>query len=191
VHVAELGLVADPERATHVVAFERSVAGGPWERLGSDDSSPVYSFTDLLAGLAAGTRVAYRATLTEPDGTTVTSSVRTIEVAPPPLATATVHYRRPAGDFAGWGLHLWGDAIASGVATDWATPRPPTAIDGQWATFVIPLKDDTKPVNFIVHIAGQDTREPGGDRSFVPIDHPEIWLVQDDPVIHFTQPATG
>ena len=71
-------------------------------RLGGDrqdSSSPAYSITDDLAGLAPGTAVAYRATLTEPDGTTVTSAVRTIEVAPPPLAKAVVHYLRPAGDY--------------------------------------------------------------------------------------------
>ena len=32
------------------------------------------------------------------------------------------------------------------------------------------------------------TREPGGDRAFVPLDHPEIWLKQGDPTIYFTQP---
>ena len=32
--------VVDPERATHVVTFERSVDGGPWEEIGTDDSSP-------------------------------------------------------------------------------------------------------------------------------------------------------
>ena len=29
---------------------------------------------------------------------------------------------RPAGDYADWGLHLWGDAIADGTATDWDAP---------------------------------------------------------------------
>ena len=33
-----------------------------------------------------------------------------------------------------------------------------------------------------------DTREPGGDRSFVPLDHPEIWLKQGDPTVYFSQP---
>ena len=31
--------------------------------------------------------------------------------------------RRPDGDYAGWGLHLWGDAIAAGEGTDWARPE--------------------------------------------------------------------
>ena len=53
--------------------------------------------------------------------------------------------------------------------------------------------DDTKPVNFIMHLPSgdtvPDTREPGGDRSFIPLDHPEIWLVQGDPTVYFSAPA--
>jgi hypothetical protein len=57
------------------------------------------------------------------------------------------------------------------------------------AVFEIPLVDDTKPVNFIVHPPGADEREPGGDRSFVPLDHPEIWIRQGDPTIYFAPPG--
>ena len=67
------------------------------------------------------------------------------------------------------------------------------AVDGGWAVYEIPLKDDTKPVNFIMHLPSGDTvpttREPGGDRSFVPLDHPAIWLVQGDPTVYTSQPA--
>jgi glycosidase len=49
--------VADPERATHVVRFERSVNGGAWTAIGTDESSPAYSVVDDISGLglAAGT----------------------------------------------------------------------------------------------------------------------------------------
>jgi hypothetical protein len=33
------------------------------------------------------------------------------------------------------------------------------------------------------------TREPGGDRSFVPLEHPEIWLVQGNPAVYFSPPG--
>ena len=103
-----------------------------------------------------------------------------------------MHYRRPAGDYGLWGLHLWGDAIADGVATDWNTPRQRTGTDAFGAVYEIPLKDDTKAVNFILHLPGRDDvpagREPGGDRSFVPLDHPQIWLVQGDPTVYTAPP---
>jgi alpha-amylase len=179
-----------PEHADDVVRFERRIAGGPWLSIGTDSSSPVYTAVDDFSalGLDPGTELQYRAILNG----VVTSAVRTVTVAPPPLTTAFVHYRRPGGDYANWGLHLWGDAIADGVATDWNAPRQPTGFDGFGAVFEIPLKDDTRPVNFIVHLPGRDDvptgREPGGDRSFVPLDHQHIYLVQGDPAIYFEPP---
>jgi len=196
--------VADPERATHVVSFERSVAGGPWTPIGSDDSSPVYTAVDDISGLgeaggglAAGTAIAYRAKLTGPGvGGTVTSAVRTVVAAGPPSTTATLHYFRPAGDYTAWGLHLWGDAVDPAVLAQiaWDKPWPLTRLDGGWAEYEIPLADDTKPVNFIMHQPSgdsvPDTREPGGDRSFTPLDSPDVYLVQGDPTVYTSQPPT-
>ena len=194
----EVRAVADPERATHVVDFERRVGDGEWTPIGTDDSSPAYTvFDDLSAlGLAAGTAVAYRATLTEPDGTTVTSEVRTVQAAGPPATMATLHYFRPAGDYGEWGLHLWGDAVDPDVLAQitWDDPWPLTRVEDGWAAYEIPLQTDEVPVNFIMHLPGGDTvptsREPGGDRSFVPIDSPEVWIVQGDPTVHTSRPPT-
>ncbi|MEV7627346.1 alpha-amylase family glycosyl hydrolase [Actinoplanes sp. NPDC089786] len=194
----EVRAVANPERASHVVRFERSVDGGRWTTIGRDTSSPAYTVFDNLAplNLAAGAQVRYRAILAEPDGTRVTSAVRTVRYAGPPVTVATLRYHRPAGDYDGWGLHLWGDGIdpATLARVAWDRPLPPARIAGGWAEFDIPLTDDTKPVNFIIHTPSGDTvpttREPGGDRSFTPIDNPQIWLVQGDPTIHTTPPAT-
>ena len=189
----------DPERATHVVAFERSVAGGAWTPIGSDDSSPAYVVFDDISGLAlaTGTQIRYRAILTEPDGTTVMSAIRTVEQAPPPVTTAVLRYWRPAGDYAGWGLHMWGDAVADSVLAQiaWEAPWPFSAVENGWARYDIALKDDTKPVNFIMHLPSGDsvpsTREPGGDRSFIPSANPQVWIKQGDPTVYPSQPATG
>ncbi len=189
---AEVRAVAAPDDADNVVTFQRRVGGGDWTAIGSDSSSPVYTVFDDVSGLAPGTEVAYRAVLDYGAGT-VTSAARTVTVADPPLQTAVVHYQRAGGDYDGWGLHLWGDAIADGVATAWDAPRRPTGEDAYGKVFEIPLKDDTKPVNFIVHQPGGDsvpsTRDPGGDRSFVPIEHPEIWLKGGDATVYFAPPG--
>ena len=181
-----------PRRTTPTTSRRSSGASAPapGRRSGRDSSSPVYTVFDDVSDLAPGTTVSYRAILDYGAGT-VTSAPRTVTVANPPLDTAIVHYQRAGGDYAGWGLHLWGDAIANGVATDWGAPRMPTRTEANGTkTFEIPLKDDTKPVNFIVHQPSGDnvptTRDPGGDRSFVPIDHPEIWLKGGDPTVYTT-----
>jgi alpha-amylase len=189
----EVRAVADPERASHVVRFERSVAGGPWTPIGSDETSPAYTVFDDLTplGLEPGTSVAYRATL--PNG--VTSAARTVRYAGPRLEVATVRYQRPAGDYGQWGLHLWGDAVdpAALAQVSWDRPWQAARVEDGWAVYEIPLVDDTKPVNFIMHLPGGDavpeTREPGGDRSFLPIDAPQVWLKQGDPTVYTAPPG--
>jgi glycosidase len=192
----EVRAVADPERASHVVSIERSVAGGAWTPVGTDSTSPAYTAFDNLTplNLPAGTSVAYRAKLVEPDGTRVTSAARTVRAAGPPATMATLHYFRPAGDYTDWGLHMWGDAVDPAVLSQiaWDHPWPLTRIVGGWAEYDIPLVDDTKPVNFIMHLPAGDsvpsTREPGGDRSFLPIDTPQVWIKQGDPAVYPSQP---
>jgi hypothetical protein len=203
--VVEVRAVADPERATHVVRFERSVAGGAWTPIGVDSSSPVYTVFDDLTplNLAAGTTVQYRAILSEPDGTTATSAVRSVRFAGPEATLARLHYFRPAGDYGdppgdGWGLHMWGDAVDPAVLAQiaWDNPWPRARISADgWAEYDIPLVDDTKPVNFIMHLPSGDivptTREPGGNRSFVPLDSVDVWIKQGDPTVYTTKPPTS
>ena len=46
----------------------------------------------------------------------------------PPAGSPRIHYNRPAGDYDGWGLHLWGDAIAARRSPPMGRPRScPTA----------------------------------------------------------------
>src|SRR5512132_2929186 len=188
----EVRAVATPDQPSYSVTFYRQVGDGPWTPVGTDTSSPVYTVFDDTTGLADGSIVRYRAVLTYAPGQTVESAIHSVTVVATPVTTAIVHCSRPAGDYAAWGLHVWGDAIADGVATTWDAPRQRDGVDGFGAFYQIPLKDDTKPVNFIMHRPNgdvvPDTREPGGDRSFVPLEHPEIWLKQGNPTVYFSPP---
>ena len=73
-----VNVTADPERATHVVQIQRSLNGGAWQTVRTDSSSPVYTYSDNLASVPAGTVIRYRAILDEPDGTQVISQIRTV-----------------------------------------------------------------------------------------------------------------
>jgi alpha-amylase len=180
------------------VTFQRSVDGGPFIDVGTDTSSPVYTLFDDTSSLPDGASVTYRAVLTYAPGKTVISDTRAVTIVQAKVTTATVHYKRPAGDYGsttdGWGLHLWGEAVADPVlaAVAWDKPFQRTGMDAFGAVYAIPLKDDTKPVNFILHLPSGNsvpsTREPGGDRSFVPLEHPDIWLKQGDPTVYFAPP---
>jgi glycosidase len=176
---ADLEASVVPEHASDVVVFERRIGSGPWTTVYRDSSSPAYTFHDTFSlDLPTGTQIQYRAVLNG----RVVSNVRTVRVQKEQITQAIVHYNRAPSD---WGLHLWGDAIVT--PTDWTAPLMPSGSDSFGSVFTIPLKDDTKPVNFIVHRTppNSDEREPGGDRSFVPLDHPEIYLRQGDPAIYF------
>jgi alpha-amylase len=85
----EVRVLADPERASHVVRIQRRLNGGDWQTVRTDWSSPIYSYYDDLSSVPVGTTIQYRAILREPDGTRVVSEVRTVNrVAPVPLVNS-------------------------------------------------------------------------------------------------------
>jgi alpha-amylase len=173
----------------------RERGSGGWWRLGTDDNAPYRVFADL-SRYDAGTRLELLAVVRDNAGHS-RSTRRIVRVgdAGAPLAPAVVHYLRSDGDYTDWGLHLFGDAIAEGLGTSREAPRPPDGIDADGAFWRLGLKDEEASVNFIVHTPSGDevplTREPGGDRSWVPAETREIWLRQGDPNVYTARPPAG
>jgi glycosidase len=182
----ELSARATPDRNHYSVEFQRSVGGGAWEPVDTDSSQGAYTGEDDTTAVPDGTPIQYRAVLTYATGSTVTSASRTV-TPQPPVETAVIHYNRPAGDYPGWGIHFWGDATADADEPSWPTPQPPDSTDAGWAHFEIDVEDDLERLWFIVYKTESEL-EPGGDRSFVPYDHPEIWLKQGDSTVYFAEP---
>ena len=174
------------------VSFYARPAGGGWTLLGTDDNAPYRVYPDV-SGYAVGTSLELAAVARDNAGHVSAARATTTVVAPTGGGgLATLHYHRDDGNYAGWGLHLWGDSIAEGVGTTWDSPRPPTRFDDFGAVFEIPLADPAASLNYIIHQPSGDsvptTREPGGDRSFVPAVNPEVWVVSGDPTIHTSRP---
>lgn len=97
----------------------------------------------------------------------------------------TIHYKRAAADYSGWGLHLWGSAIATATVTTWASPRAFDGIVNGWNTAVIPVTNPAVAFNVIVHKG--DTKSPTADITFIPNSFgPEVWIVQDNNTPFFT-----
>ena len=92
-----------------------------------------------------------------------------------------------------------GIAVIGTVTDDFADAvvevdaRGEAQVDAYGAVYEVAIADPTKPVSFIVHRPNGDavptTREPGGDRSFVPAQHNEIWLKQGDPTVYTSPPG--
>lgn len=64
-----------PARVGTSVLFERRLPGGEWETVGTDTTSSAYAMLDDLSGVAVGTDVLYRASVTQGDVTVETSVV--------------------------------------------------------------------------------------------------------------------
>ncbi|MET1007321.1 MAG: pullulanase-associated domain-containing protein, partial [Propionibacteriaceae bacterium] len=175
------------------VSFYAKAPGRGWKLLGTDDNAPYRVLPDV-SGYADGTKLQLAAMVKDNAGHVRVARGSTTVVAPTGsgAGVATIHYVRPDGDYTDWGIHLWGDAIADGVATSWDAPRPPTRIDADGAVFEIPLGDAAPALNFIIHKPSGDTvptsREPGGDRAFVPAVNPEVWITAGDPTIRTSKP---
>jgi alpha-amylase len=186
--IVEVRATAVPEHSDYVVTFERSVDGGPYTTVGTDDSSPVYTVFDDTSSLADGAHVTYRGVLTYAPGQTVTSDPRTVTIVQAGVTTAVIHYNRPDGNYAAWGLHLWGDGLAPGEATpEWTSPTAFEDSDDYGALHRIGIADDTQRVGFIVHgmppLTDPNIKDTPNDRFFIPLATPEIWLRQGDPRI--------
>ncbi len=98
---------------------------------------------------------------------------------PNPVTTVTIYYLRVDPSYDGWGLHLWGNAIAANVATQWSSPRMPDRIENGAAVFEIPVSNESQDLNFIAH--NGDLKSPIYDLSIVPQTFgTNVWIVQDE-----------
>ena len=180
------------------VTFAVSVDGAPYEHVGTDDNAPYRVFYDVTE-YAPGTELEFKAIADNTSGSISSDKVAvTVGAQEPPVVGgfdyAVVHYNRPADDYGDhttgdfndfWGLHLWGDAIASGEVTDWTDPKPFLGED-EFGRFAWIARDGTdSQVNFIVHQG--DAKDTDPDRFFDADANPEIWINQGDETIYTTQ----
>ena len=174
------------------VSFYLSTEGGTPVPLGTDDNAPYRVYPDLSAFSPGRESTCSRWSRTTRATSRGPAATHRGDAAGRRRRDATLHYRRADGNYADWGLHLWGDAIAEGVGTTWDKPRAPTRTDDFGLVFEIPLADAAASVNYIIHKPSgdsvPDSREPGGDRSFVPAVNREVWVVAGDPTIHPSEP---
>ncbi|THV24360.1 pullulanase-type alpha-1,6-glucosidase [Glycomyces paridis] len=73
-----------------------------------------------------------------------------------------------------WGLHLWGDALADGAATEWDAPRPPDGTDAWGLYWQVPVEDVNAELGAIVHSG--DVKLYDGDLLLTPADLGETWV---------------
>ncbi len=110
-------------------------------------------------------------------------------LGPPAPGTARLHYARPDGDYDGWTLHVWEDAVAS-VA--WTEGLPPTGVTPYGAYWDVALREGAQRLGFIVHRG--DEKDPGPDQFLELADvdlttgGAEAWLLSGSATVFAEQP---
>lgn len=97
---------------------------------------------------------------------------------------AVIHYQRPAGDYAGWGLHAWEGAITK---PDWRRPLSPASFDEFGAVFSVPVRDDAIGLRFVLH-RGDEKDLPDDQRLDLTVAR-EVWLRAGE--AHPVRPSLG
>lgn len=108
---------------------------------------------------------------------------------------AIIHYWREDGDYGDhttgdyndfWGLHIFGDAVADGSATEWTQPLPFLGEDEYGRFAWIPLAPSGDTLGFIVHRG--DTKDgTDADRTLSISQSNEVWLKGGDGTDYNTQ----
>ncbi|MET7394580.1 pullulanase-type alpha-1,6-glucosidase [Dactylosporangium sp. NPDC005572] len=100
---------------------------------------------------------------------------------------AVLHYRRPAGDYDGWGMHVWNGAASP---TEWSSPLPPASTDAFGVTFKVPLVDNAPLLNYIVHKG--DAKDLPADQTLdlVTVGH-EVWILSGQEKYLLPMPKQG
>lgn len=110
----------------------------------------------------------------------------------------TVHYNRPDGQYAGWGLHVWQVNDANQFLADYpgvTFPQPllPAGFDSYGAVFQIEAAKFTAATaagfGFIVH--NGNTKDPDPDRFWAFSGGGEIWLRSGDTTIFTSNPLAA
>ncbi len=179
----EVGATVTGGGFNQVTFLAKPAGAAGWQPLGTDDNAPYRVFYDV-SGQPKGSTVELKAIVKDSAGHLNADKISVVVGAeppsPPPGSTAPrdyaiVHYHRADGNYAGWGLHVWGDVANP---TDWASPVPFAGEDGYGRFAWVKLTPGASTVNFIVH--NGDTKDPDGDRSFQPGQTPEVWLQSGD-----------
>jgi pullulanase-type alpha-1,6-glucosidase len=152
--------------------------------IGTDNNAPYRVFYDV-SKLENGTPLAFKAIVNDLAGnlnsaetTAVVQNETSGGGSCSSVTYAILHYNRPNGDYEGWGLHLWGEAIDPFEVTEWTAPKAFNGEDAYGKFAFIKLKDPTQPLNFIIHKG--DEKDTPNDRSFIPAETPQIWVKQGD-----------
>ncbi|WP_180686642.1 pullulanase-type alpha-1,6-glucosidase [Streptomyces gossypiisoli] len=176
------------------VVFAAQTGTGKWKTLGSADHAP-YKVTHTIGkDVEPGTALRYKAVVIDSKGRTASATAASTTGTPPteqpPTASsrdyAIVHYHRPDGNYADWGLYAWGD-LADGESTTWPDSHPFTGRDAYGAFAYVKLKPGASTVGFLV-IDKDGNKDVAADRTIDVTQTGEVWIEQGKETVRTERP---
>lgn len=143
----------------------------------------------VLARLLAGSARAWRWIAGLLAGLCLLAALLPAAAAPAgvPPHTVRLHFHRPQHDYAGWGLHVWGEALALRRAVTWQQPMEPAGLDAYGIYFDVPLQPGARSFLFILHRG--DTKNVAQDQRLeLPAHGREVWLMADTATLFSSPP---
>ncbi|MBX9393074.1 pullulanase-type alpha-1,6-glucosidase [Streptomyces sp. TRM72054] len=176
------------------VVFAAQTGTGKWRTLGSADHAP-YKVTHTIGkDVEPGTALRYKVVVIDSKGRTASATAAPTTGTPPteqpPTASsrdyAIVHYHRPDGNYADWGLYAWGD-LADGESTTWPDSHPFTGRDAYGAFAYVKLKPGASTVGFLV-IDKDGNKDVAADRTIDVTQTGEVWIEQGKETVRTERP---
>ena len=97
--------------------------------------------------------------------------------------TLKLHYFRFDGNYAGWGLHVWGTGY-DGSEMQWTNPLEPSGTSDTGVYWDIPYRG-AGSIKYIIH--NGDAKDPDGDRFWPsPARNKEAWSITEDGTTYTT-----
>jgi pullulanase len=142
----------------------------------------------LEAADAARSQTVLQAVPAAPAAQAATSTAaRTARIADVVATSLKVHYRRPAGDYAGWQIHTWNAAQSPAWNGGWNA----TGSDDFGVIYDVPLAASAGSVGYLFH-DGDTKDDDGADQSYDLVSGAnEIWRVQGDLTTYTSNPLTA
>jgi len=103
------------------------------------------------------------------------------------LIRITLHYRRFRKDYAGWGLHVWGQTSEK---VTWEAPLRPVGEDDYGVYWIVRVPDSTQVLNYVLH-RGNEKDSVSDQKLDLSKYGYEVWLIEgrgDPAPSQFTDP---
>lgn len=170
-------------------SYLRSDQPDTWHSLGVDTAPPYRVYFRPPEDIPAGVTYTFAAAVNDARGKTARTLARDIIVTRgAPVTSLIVHYQREDSSCEGWGIVAEGSGLAGGRYGSPSSPQPFIGEDDFGAFAIVPLRDASRPVRFVIQqangAAAPLSRSWDGFHTIIPQSTSELWIKHGDFRIH-------